>query len=821
MQLIDGQPVYSATDLVGFLACEHLTTSSARRWPASSKRPMREDPELDLSRKRGLAHEQRFLDGPRGDGRTSRSIEIDATIADAGERAAARPPPRPWPPCARGDDVIYQATFFDGRWLGYADFLCASTSRATSARGATRSRTPSSPATTKGRRVLQICSYVELLDAGPGRRSRSGCTSPSAAARASGRAPPRRRLHGLLPAVARRRSRRLRRGRPSRSTRRRHVPGAGRALRRLPLERGLHGSAPAHDDDLSLVAGIAARQRRRLLEARRSPRAAASPALQLPLIRRTRRARGREALERVREQARIQVEGEERAGPLLRAARPEARREGRQLDAEPRARSSLPEPSPGDLFFDIEGDPFALDDGVDYLFGVLEPRSADADGQADVPRVLALRRERATSPWPRRSGRSSSSIDLFMDRLARDPDLHIYHYAPYEPTALGRLMGRHGTREDEVDRLLRGERLRRPVPGRAPGHPRVGRELLDQAARAAVRVHARGRPAGRRLEHRRVRGLARAGRRASGDAGRRSSARSRATTATTSSRPGACATGWRRSGRSSPRRSARPCRGPRPSPASRAPTLSEKLAARAGDGRRADRRRPRRRARAHRRSSTRAGCSAQLLSWHRREDEGRSGGGTSTSIERPTDEERVDEPEPHRRARATCGAIGPGQEVDRPSLPVPAAGARRSARSASRRRSGDRRRRLATVVALDDAAGTVDLQPRRAQHVPHPTSLVPVRLIVDDGRMQASLLRIGEWVADARDRRGRPATAPRATCSCAVRRERARRRAHRCSADRRAIRARRPSRRRRLPSTRARCRSRVRPARARPTPARR
>ena len=28
---------------------------------------------------------------------------------------------------------------------------------------------------------------------------------------------------------------------------------------------------------------------------------------------------------------------------------------------------------------------------------------------------------------------------FFMDRLARDPDLHIYHYASYEPTAIGRL----------------------------------------------------------------------------------------------------------------------------------------------------------------------------------------------------------------------------------------------------------------------------------------------------------------------------------------------------------------------------------------------
>src|SRR5215210_6660742 len=33
--------------------------------------------------------------------------------------------------------------------------------------------------------------------------------------------------------------------------------------------------------------------------------------------------------------------------------------------------------------------------------------------------------------------------------------MHVYHYAPYEPTSLKRLMGRYGTREDEVDRLLR------------------------------------------------------------------------------------------------------------------------------------------------------------------------------------------------------------------------------------------------------------------------------------------------------------------------------------------------------------------------------
>jgi uncharacterized protein len=42
-----------------------------------------------------------------------------------------------------------------------------------------------------------------------------------------------------------------------------------------------------------------------------------------------------------------------------------------------------------------------------------------------------------------------------MERWARHPDLHVYHFAPYEPAAMKRLMGRHATRENEIDRMLR------------------------------------------------------------------------------------------------------------------------------------------------------------------------------------------------------------------------------------------------------------------------------------------------------------------------------------------------------------------------------
>ena len=44
-----------------------------------------------------------------------------------------------------------------------------------------------------------------------------------------------------------------------------------------------------------------------------------------------------------------------------------------------------------------------------------------------------------------------------MARWEEHPDLHIYHFAPYEPSALKRLMGRYATREDEVDSMLRAE----------------------------------------------------------------------------------------------------------------------------------------------------------------------------------------------------------------------------------------------------------------------------------------------------------------------------------------------------------------------------
>ena len=106
----------------------------------------------------------------------------------------------------------------------------------------------------------------------------------------------------------------------------------------------------------------------------------------------------------------------------------------------------LPEPSKGDVFFDIEGDPFVGEHGLEYLFGYHYQDENDETVRAED---WALDRESERSIFQR-------FMDFITERRTRYPDLHIYHYAPYEPATLKRLMGRYATRETEVDNLLRG-----------------------------------------------------------------------------------------------------------------------------------------------------------------------------------------------------------------------------------------------------------------------------------------------------------------------------------------------------------------------------
>src|SRR5438093_12889707 len=61
MQRIDGTVVFSATDLVGYLECEHLTTLERAAASGLVDRPERDDPELRVLQDRGQEHEGRYL----------------------------------------------------------------------------------------------------------------------------------------------------------------------------------------------------------------------------------------------------------------------------------------------------------------------------------------------------------------------------------------------------------------------------------------------------------------------------------------------------------------------------------------------------------------------------------------------------------------------------------------------------------------------------------------------------------------------------------------------------------------------------------------
>jgi uncharacterized protein len=189
------------------------------------------------------------------------------------------------------------------------------------------------------------------------------------------------------------------------------------------------------DDHISLVAGASKLQRKELaFQGIHTLERLARLPLPVPF----RPSRGApEGYTRIREQARIQLE-----------ARTEGRLKFELLSSEPGdGLSRLPSPSRGDIFLDFEGDPFVGEGGLEYLFGVI---TADDDGNLAYEGRWALDRsqERAAFEW---------FIDMTFERMTRFPDLHIYHFGSYEPGALKRLMLRYATREEEVDRLLRGE----------------------------------------------------------------------------------------------------------------------------------------------------------------------------------------------------------------------------------------------------------------------------------------------------------------------------------------------------------------------------
>lgn len=107
--------------------------------------------------------------------------------------------------------------------------------------------------------------------------------------------------------------------------------------------------------------------------------------------------------------------------------------------------AALPQSDAADVFFDMEGYPLMVG-GLEYLWGV-SWRNA-ASGALEF-----------TDWWAHDRNAEKKAFEGFIDwvhaRWQHDLTMHIYHYAPYEVSAVRRLSTRHDTRADEVDDLLR------------------------------------------------------------------------------------------------------------------------------------------------------------------------------------------------------------------------------------------------------------------------------------------------------------------------------------------------------------------------------
>ena len=273
------------------------------------------------------------------------------------------------------------------------------------------------------------------------------------------------------------------------------------------------------DDDLSLIAGITAGQRRALKSAGVTTRRGFAGLAELPDLSRVSRA----SLASAQSQARLQVASEDAGHIEYELLEPERDAAGALVPN--RGLLALPEPVTGDLFFDIEGARYYSEDGkefgLQYLFGIIDTADIDASGTPRYTQIWAFDRRDEKRAF-------EELVDFITDRRKRTPGLHVYHYNHYEPTAVdhltelhetrqeavGRLMGRFATREDEVDDLFRRGvfvDLYRVVRQGI----RAGVESYSiKTTRADVRLRPAGGPAGRHCQPDRVRG--RAGRRGGG-----------------------------------------------------------------------------------------------------------------------------------------------------------------------------------------------------------------------------------------------------------------------------------------------------------------
>ncbi len=454
MKLIDGQLRLSASDVANFLACQRLTRLDVLQ----ARRELHPPQEFDIGFQdlveRGKAHEKSVLD---------RFAAYGRDVAEIGGGSEAEAAAATLQAIRDGVDVVYQGVLLEERaagrmaLLGRPDFLVRA-DLLPSPDGEPRPEgvhyevvDAKLARSAKGRAVSQTASYSHLLAGLQGIQPRwmhlalgnGGLTSLKVSDYAAYERQTRRSLEGFMASDPR--------SDPYPD------PVEHCAICRWS---NLCAAGRRRDDDLSLIAGITKGQRRVLREAGVTTRRGFASLAELPDVSKA----GGESLDRSRLQAQLQVASEDEG--VIRHEILDPERDAENLLIANRGLLALPEPAPGDLFFDIEGARYYCEDdrefGLQYLFGVVDTADTDENGAPRYTQIWSFDRQDEKRAF-------EELVDFITERRQRTPGLHVYHYNHYEPTsvdhltelhetrqeAVGRLMGRFATREDEVDGLFR------------------------------------------------------------------------------------------------------------------------------------------------------------------------------------------------------------------------------------------------------------------------------------------------------------------------------------------------------------------------------
>jgi predicted RecB family nuclease len=421
MKIFKGQIRLSASDLSNHLACRHMTTLDLQVARGERVVPDWSAPDLQVIRELGLRHEAAYLAHLGKQGVTVENLgHID-------HQEEARLLAETVALMERGTDVIAQGALRDGEWFGRPDVLRRVEKR--SARWAWSYEVVDTKLAkeTKATTILQLSLYSELLKTVQGTMPELLWVVPPG------------------PAFVGEKYRVSEYAAYYRYVRKRLLKAVGEEGSRKtypePVEHCnicrwfKHCDARRRTDDhLSLVAGIRRQQRDQFAEwdAETMAKLAALP---IPLIERPKHG-ARPGYERAREQARVQVQGRTEKKVVHEVLLPVAVGMGF---------CRLPEPSAGDMFLDLEGDPFVGEQGLQYLFGFAFQNRAN---EWSYEKKWALNREEEKKGF-------EWLVDEILRRRAANPNIHVYHFGAYEPGALKRLMGMYATREDEIDRMLR------------------------------------------------------------------------------------------------------------------------------------------------------------------------------------------------------------------------------------------------------------------------------------------------------------------------------------------------------------------------------